>query len=214
MDEEQVLRILGSVGAVITGSHIVYASGKHGATYINKDALYPHTKKTSFVCRVIADEFSGCDVDIVSAPAVGGVILSQWTAHHLEFFSKREVHALYAEKTTDDKNFIFRRGYERMIPGKRVLVVEDVVTTGASVKKVVEAVRACGGNVIGVGALCNRGGVTERDIGDVPILYSLVNIVMDAWDEHRCPLCQEGKPINTDVGHGREFLKRKAAMAE
>lgn len=214
MDEDQVLRILGSVGAVIVGSHIVYASGKHGTAYINKDALYPHTKKTSFVCRMSAYEFSGSDIDVVIAPAIGGVILSQWIAHHLEGFTGREVSALYAEKTEDGKNFIIKRGYERLIPGKRVLVVEDVVTTGASVKKVVEAARAVGGNVVGVGALCNRGGVTAQDIGDVPILYSLVNIRMDAWDAADCPLCKEGKPINTEVGHGAAFLARKTAMAE
>ncbi len=215
MEEDQVLRILGGVGAVIVGSHIVYASGKHGTAYINKDALYPHTKKISFVCRVIAYEFSGYDkIDAVIAPAVGGVILSQWIAYHLTAFTGREVLALYAEKSTNEDAFVIRRGYDRIIAGKNVLVVEDVMTTGASVRKVVEAVRACGGNVIGVGALCNRGGVTAQDVGDVPILYSLVNIVMDAWDEAECPLCKEGKPINTDVGHGREFLERKCVMAE
>ncbi len=209
MDEEQVLRMLGNVGAVITGSHIVYASGKHGTAYINKDALYPHTQKTSFVCRVIAYEFSGCDIDIVIAPAIGGVILAQWTARHLEVFIGREVLALYAEKTADGNDFVITRGYEKLIPGKRVLVVDDVLTTGASVRKVVEAARAIGGDVIGVGVLCNRGGMSAEDVGDVSILYSLVNIVMDAWDEADCLLCKEGKPINRDVGHGAAFLARK-----
>jgi len=214
MNEQEVLQVLGKVGAVIADSHIVYTSGKHGTAYVNKDAVYPHTAETSRLCRAIAERFADDNVQVVIAPAIGGVILSQWTAHHLAAFTGRGVLALYAEKTVDGKGFVVTRGYKEFIPGKRILIVEDVLTTGTSVRQVVKAVRTIGGNIIGLGALCNRGGVTAQDAGDVPILYSLVNIVMDAWDEAECPLCKKGKPINTDVGHGAAFLARKAAMAQ
>ncbi len=200
--------ILAECQAVITDTHVVYTSGKHGSAYVNKDALYPHVWKTARLCGMIADSFIDDDVEVVIAPAVGGIILSQWTAHHLCNEGTHEVLAVYADKTGDN-GFVIKRGYDKLIKDKRVLVVEDVLTTGGSVKKVVEAVRAAGGNVIGVGALCNRGGVTEHDLADVPRLFEVVNMTLEMWDEADCPLCKRDVPINTDVGKGREFLERK-----
>lgn len=211
MNEQEVLQVLGKVGAVITDSHIVYTSGKHGTAYVNKDAVYPHTKKTSRLCEAIALHFAGDDVDVVIAPAIGGVILSQWTAHHLTEMTKlfgREVLGVYAEKAETGDAFVIKRGYDKIVAGQNVLVVEDVLTTGGSAKKVIEAVRALGGKVIGLGVLCNRGGITPEDVGNPPKLFALVNVKLDAWDEAECPLCAQGVPINTDVGKGREFLAR------
>lgn len=223
MNEQEVLQILGKVEAVITNSHIVYTSGKHGTAYVNKDAVYPHTKETSDLCRTIALQFADDGVEVVIAPAVGGVILSQWTAHHLSEITGREVLGVYAEKQTRggvvdykgemgepaEEYFAIKRGYDKLIPGKNVLVVEDVLTTGGSAKKVVEAVRALGGNVIGLGVLCNRGGITPKDVADPPKLLALVNVKLDAWNEVGCPLCAQNVPINTDVGKGRDFLARQ-----
>lgn len=210
MSEQDVLQILGRIGAIISNSHIVYTSGKHGTAYVDKDRIYPHPKQTSFLCRLIADQFGvlGTIPDAVVAPEKGGIILSQWVAHHLSKFFSKEVLAYYAEKT-DDGGFVIRRGgAAEMIPGKKVLVVEDVLTTGGSARKVVEVTRAMGGDVIGLGVICNRGGVTRQDVGDPPKLFALVNVKLDAWDEADCPLCAKGVVINTDVGKGREFLAR------
>lgn len=209
MDEQEVLVVLGKVGAVITDSHIVYTSSKHGTAYINKDAVYPHTKETSRLCRVIAERFADDGVEVVIAPAIGGVILSQWTAHHLSEMNGRKVLGIYAEKSENGDTFIIKRGYDKLIAGKRILVVEDVLTTGGSAKKVIEATRAIGGNVIGLGVLCNRGGITPQDVADVSKLDALVNVTLEAWDEAMCPLCEQNVPINTDIGKGREFLARK-----
>lgn len=208
MNEQEVLRVLGSVGAVIVGSHIVYTSGRHGAAYVNKDAVYPHTAETSSLCRTIAERFADENVEVVIAPAIGGVILSQWTAHHLSQMNGHEVFGVYAEKSEDGDAFVIKRGYDKLIAGKNVLVVEDVLTTGGSAKKVVEATRAIGGIVVGLGVLCNRGGITSQDVANVPKLTALVNVTLDAWDEKSCPLCERNVPINTDVGKGREFLAR------
>jgi len=211
MSEQEILKILRKVGAVITNSHIVYTSGKHGSAYVNKDAVYPHTNETSRLCRYIANHFEDSGVEVVIAPAVGGVILSQWTAYHLTGLTGRgEVLGVYADKIIVDGEdvFVIKRGYDKLIDHKHVLVVEDVLTTGGSVKKVINAVRACGGTVAGVGVLCNRGGITPENLG-VRILFALTNIHMDAWDEKDCPLCAQNVPINTDVGKGREFLARK-----
>ena len=89
--------------------------------------------------------------------------------------------------------------------GRRVLVVEDIVTTGGSVRQTVAAVRTAGGQVTMVTALCNRGGVTAADLG-VPVFSALVTLSLDSWEAASCPLCRDGVAVNTDVGKGREFL--------
>ena len=211
MTPRHVSDLLARLNAVITGSHIVYTSGKHGTAYVNKDAIYPHTRETSQLCYEIADYFSEDGVQVVIAPAVGGVILSQWTAYHLTKITGREVFGVYADKVTvnGEDDFVIKRGYDKLVRGQKVLVVEDLLTTGGSVRKVVRAVRSIGGDIVGVGVLCNRGGVTRIDIGDVPQLLALLDIKMDAWSEADCPLCKQNVPINTDVGHGRAYLARK-----
>lgn len=229
MNEQEVLQILGKVGAVITDSHIVYTSGKHGSAYVNKDAIYPHTAETSRLCYAITKQFERDNVQAVIGPAIGGAIMSQPTAHFLSQLPPdfKEVLSVYAEKggkteftptmhkgnpfgLHGEQGFVIKRGYDKLIAGKNVLVVEDVLTTGGSVKKVVEAVRKCGGNIVGVGALCNRGGITAEDLG-VPKLVALVNVTLDAYEEKDCPLCKQDIPINVDVGKGREFILKKVA---
>ena len=206
MNEQEILGMLGKVGAVITNSHVVYTSGKHGSAYVNKDAVYPYTAITSRLCRNIAKRFLDEQVEAVIAPAIGGVILAQWTAYRLYKFRMREVLALYAEKADDA--FVIKRGYDKLIAGKRALVVEDVLTTGGSVKKVVDAARQAGALVVGVGALCNRGGLTAQTLG-VARLEALVSVKLDAWDAADCQLCARNVPINASVGKGREFLERQ-----
>lgn len=162
----------------------------------------------------------GKGVQVVVGPEKGGIILSQWTAFWLQTWNTthdvEEVLGVYAEKTGGC--FVFNQEYGKLVTGKRILVVEDVLTTGGSVKKVAEAVRVYGGDVIGVGALVNRGGVTPKDI-NVPKLFSLVNAkfdawLLDVWNETNCPLCKQNIPINTDIGHGREFLAHLDSTSE
>jgi orotate phosphoribosyltransferase len=204
------LDVLGSLNAVILDQHLVYSSGRHGTSYINKDAIYPHTDLTSELCRQISEHFLDSNVDCVIAPALGGVILSQWTAHHLSRLTKRTVLALYAEKVEGGGAFVIKRGYDLLARSKRVLVVEDVLTTGGSVRKVVEALRQVPAEIVGVGALCNRGQLTPQSLGGVPDLLSLIDLNLDSWDASDCPLCKQGVPINPNVGKGREFLLAQA----
>jgi len=207
-DERYALKIFNEIGVIVAG-HFVFTGGNHSSQYINKDALYPHTHYTSRLCRLIAREFSGEEIDTVIGPEKGGIILSQWVAEHLTDCTGEKVFAVYAEKTKDN-NFAINRGYDKFIAGRLVLVVEDTLTTGGSVREVVELVHENGGSVVGVGALWNRGGVTAENIGDVPRLFSLVNKKLDDWPKEECPLCAQGVPINTDIGKGEEFLSRRA----
>lgn len=205
--EEKVLDILQKAGAFRTG-HFVLTSGLHGDSYILKDAMYAHTKETSEVCREMAERFRDANVEAVIGPAIGAAILAQWTAHHLSDLTGREVYAVYADKDGQG-GFIIKRGYDEVIKGKNTLIVEDLTTTGGSIKKVVEAARAAGAKVVGAIAICNRGGVTKEAAGNPPVLGSLLDVEMEQWPEAECELCERGIPVNTDVGHGKAFLARK-----
>lgn len=205
MDRKAVLNIFKKCGGYITDSHIVYTSGKHGSIYLNKDAIYPHTKEISTICLAMAKKYQNKNVEAVSSPALGGIILSQWTAYHLSKLTKKDVLAVYTEKDSK-KNQIFTRGYDKLIAGKRVLVVEDVMTTGGSVLKTVKSVKDAGGKVIAVCVLVNRDpeNINSQSVG---FPYSaLAEMKIDAWEEKDCPLCKKGVKINRIVGHGKQYL--------
>jgi orotate phosphoribosyltransferase len=128
---------------------------------------------------------------------------------------KKEILAVYTEKdkgTTAnavESEQIFRRGYDKLIKGKKVLVIEDLTTTGISVKKVVDAVKQAGGKVAAVCVMVNRDpkNVTSKTVGGP--FSSLAVLKAEAFDEKACPLCKKGVPINTNVGHGRKYLEAK-----
>ena len=208
--DTDTLTTLAEVGALITNDHLVYTSGRHGSSYVNKDALYPHTAATSAVCERIAHHFATAEIAVVAGPTVGGVIMAQWTAHHLSLLTGREVLAVYAEEepTDEGKRRVFRRGYDVLVAGQRVLVVEDILTTGGSVRQVVEAVEATGGTVVGVGALCNRGGITAAQIG-APALFCLAEVPLTSYPAEACPLCAAGVPVNPRLGKGAAFVAGK-----
>lgn len=196
--EERVRQILNESGAVLEG-HFKYASGLHGDRYINKDAIYPNTEMTSDICRFLARDFWGKNIQTVVGPQMGGVILSQLVAGHLTKMEGRNIWGVFAEKTEDD--FLeFKRGYEQFVAGKNVLAVEDILNTGGSAKKLVETIRNAGGNVVALSAIVNRGGVTPEDIGGVPI-KSLLEINMESFIPEDCRLCENDIPLNTNVGH-------------
>lgn len=203
-------RILADCGAVIDGSHFVYASGLHGRAYVNKDAVFLRPDKLSWVCLRLALAFSRSDIGVVVGPAVGGAILASHVAGHLRNWSDgdKDVRAAFADKTADG-GFTFARGYAEAIKGRKVLVVEDILTTGGSCRKVVEAARLAGADVAGVGALVNRGGVTAEAVGSPPAFHALVALSFPTWHERACPLCATGVPVRTDLGKGKDFLARK-----
>lgn len=207
MTEADVLDILQKVGAFRAG-HFVGVSGLHLDTYVNKNAMYPYTREMSKLCEAIARLFLGKHIEAVVGPATGGIILSQWVAYHLSELEGREVYGTYADK--DGDGFVIKRGYNELIKGKNILVVEDLVTTGGSLRKVIEAARAEGATVAGAVAICNRGQVTADMIGNPPEFVSMLSVELDQWPEGQCDLCLRNIPVNTDVGHGKEYLAKKS----
>ncbi len=214
MDNQAIMQVFTELGAITLNSHFVFTSGRHSNAYINKDALYVHTQAISKLCKLMADEYDADKVDVVIGPTIGGVVLSQWVTHHLNARrSSGETLSLYAEKEGEgeDKKFVIKRGYNLHIPGKNVVVVEDLLTTGGSARKVIECVRSLKGNVLGLSVLCNRGQVSPQDVGNVPI-KTLINFTLNSWTEEECQLCKDNVPINTNLGKGKAFLERRAAL--
>ena len=205
---KNVVSILKSVGAIVTDSHFVGTSGRHMPAYINKDALLLHPKQTSEVGKLFAQKFKNKNIEVVVAPAVAGISLSQWTAHHLSKINKKEVLSVFTEKTPENDQ-IFKRGYDAVVRNKRVLVIEDITTTGSSVKKVINSVKKAGGKVIAVSVMINRDPklVNSKSIG-APF-FSLGVFKIPSYDEKECILCKKNIPINTTVGHGKKFLESR-----
>lgn len=200
----EVIQILESVGAVMLNDHFVGTSGRHLEGYINKDALFPHAHQASRIGEIFAETFKDLDIEVVAAPAMGGIILSQWTAYHLSKLKGKEILGVYAEKK--DNELQFTRGFDKVIKEKKVLVIEDLTTTGGSLKKVIDLVKENGGRVVMAGVMVNRDPeyVTEATFG-VPF-KPLAELSIKSFAENDCPMCKKNIPINISVGHGKKFI--------
>lgn len=196
--EEFHLQLIQETEALRTG-HFVLTSGKHSGRYVNKDDISTKPKILDSLADWIVEFVwsESLKVGVVAAPAVGAIAFGNRVAEQLG----REVVSVFAEAEGD--KFVFRRGYERFIhPGVKVLVVEDIITTGKTTRAMIEAVEALGGEVVGIGLIWNRS--TEEFF--VPV-FACVSQTFPTYDPSECPLCQEKVPIDTQVNkHGREFL--------
>jgi orotate phosphoribosyltransferase len=202
---DDVVQILKDVGAILEG-HFIGVSGRHLSLYVNKDAWLPHTGLVSKICQMLAEQNKDKNIDVVVGPAVGGIPLSQWTAYHLSQMTGRDVLSVFTEKTPDD-NQIFKRGYDTLVKGKRILAVEDTLTTGGSVKKTIDTVLAAGGDLVQLSVIINRDpvNVTEATFG-VPF-QALAELPSESFAEGEVPDWLANIPINTTVGHGAKYLK-------
>ena len=209
--EQELINILKRTKALYTDGHFVGTSGRHMSLYINKDALLPHTAETSRVGELFAEKNKDIPIDVVVGPAMGAIILAQWTAYHLSRLLGKEILAVYTDKTSDN-NQILKRGYDKLVAGKNILIVEDATTTGGSVAKVVESIRGAGGNVVQTCVMVNRDveHVTSEAVG-APFSW-LASISAESYEESDCPMCKSNVPVNTGVGHGKKFIESKKSV--
>lgn len=205
VERSQPMEILQRCGAIRRG-HFIGRSGLHLDTYINKDDVYAYPREVRQLCVHLARPFVARSVDVVAGPVLGGIVLAQWTAAWLADWhdGMEDPRAIFAERGPDGR-FGFCRGYDRLIPGRRVLLVDDVLTTGGSVRALARAVVACSGAVVGVAALVNRGRVSAESLG-VPRLHSLLELDLVSWTGSECPLCRDGISVDPPLGVGRDVL--------
>lgn len=189
MTEEELLEALREKGAVMTG-HFLLSSGRHSDTFVQKFRLFEDAALTMRVGEMLAERFPE-GFDVVAAPAVGAIVLGFATA------VAGDARSIFCERV--EGRMIFRRGFA-IEAGERAVVVEDVITTGGSAAEVVDLVTDLDGEVLGVGALVDRGDASRQPLG-AP-LKSLLTLEARSWSPDRCPLCAAGVPID-DPGSRR-----------
>ncbi|MDD4791602.1 MAG: orotate phosphoribosyltransferase [Firmicutes bacterium] len=177
---EEALKILTDSGALLSG-HFLLTSGRHSDRYMQCAQVLKYPEHTEKLARWLAADFADDRIDLVIGPAIGGIIVAYETGRQLG------VPAIFAERNSSG-SMALRRGFA-IAPGQRVLVVEDVTTTGGSVREVMQLVEESGGIVAGVGVLVDRSngqvdfGVKQRAVVTMEVL---------SWDAAECPLCGGG----------------------
>ncbi|MFH0829418.1 MAG: phosphoribosyltransferase family protein [Candidatus Kerfeldbacteria bacterium] len=209
MSEETAIEIIRTAGALLTEGHFVLTSGMHSGVYVNKAMLATQPQFAHTLGAAMADAFAEQTFRIVVVPAIGAIPFGLYAAERRMLKTSLPTKLVYAEKV--DGAFALRRGFDKLVGGNEALVVEDIMSTGGTAREIVGLVRAAGGTVVGVSAVWNRGkNVTAESLG-VRRLVSLVNHQFPQWDPKAepCPLCENGTPVNTEVGHGKEFLAQQ-----
>jgi len=181
MTRKNILEMFKKKKALLAG-HFLLSSGLHSEKYMQCALVLQYPKVAARLCEELAGKFSAYSVDVVVSPALGGVIVGQETAKVLG------ARAVFCERV--EGKMRLRRGFN-IEKGERVLVVEDVVTTGGSVMEVAEVAGKEGGRIIGFGAIVDR----RSDKAD-PQLKSLLKLEIKTYKPGDCPLCKKGIKID------------------
>lgn len=214
--QRKTQKILKDCGAFADGGHFVYASGHHGDFYVNKDALYVYPRKLDDICVMMTDvalKTFGASFEVVLAPAVAGIVVGQNIAYNASLLNSSDILFAYAEKNPFDPSYrVIRRGYEDVVRGRRVLLVDDIVSTGNTLAQMAQSVHNLGGEVRGAVVICDRGQVRKlrirNEVDDVQGVFfdvcvaPLVELDLQTFDAVSCPLCKAGRPIDTQIGEG------------
>lgn len=179
MTQDEVLDIYRKTGALLSG-HFLLSSGLHSDRYLQSALVLQQPDIATRLCAAMAASFKNDRIEVVIAPALGGVFVSHETARALG------VRALFAERVNGE--LTLRRGFT-IRPGERVLVVEDVITTGKSTRETIEVVRKAGGTAVAAASLVDRSG-GKAELG-VPY-RSLVTLDVPTYTAEACPLCKAG----------------------
>ncbi|MGA2367737.1 MAG: orotate phosphoribosyltransferase [Dehalococcoidia bacterium] len=182
MNKKKILKIFKDTGVLMEG-HFLLTSGLHSPVYWEKFKVLQYPGYTSQLCGLIAEHYKNDRIEVVAGPTLGGVLLAFETARQLK------VRCAFAEKEGTTR--VFRRGLS-IEKGQRVLVVDDILTTGGSVTEVINAVKSCGGLIVGIGILVDRSD-QKIDLGFQ--LFSCLKSVTQTYKPADCPLCSGGIPL-------------------
>lgn len=192
MTRDEILSIFHATGGLLEG-HFQLTSGLHSPQYFQCAKVLQYPRYAEILCCGIAEKFNDASVGVVVAPALGGIVVAQEVGRQLSSMqSVHEVRMMFTERR--DGVMQLRRGFE-LTAGERVLVCEDVITTGGSVNEVVNIVRGAGAYVVGVGSIVDRSG--GRVKFDVPVGSQFAVLHMDVvtYSASECPLCKRGIPM-------------------
>ena len=182
MTQKEILEIFKNTGAFLKG-HFRLSSGLHSAEYLECARVLEHPEYAERLCKMLAEKFIPAKPDVVIAPALGGILVSYEVARALKLKS------LFTERVNG--KMTLRRGFE-ISKNDKVLIVEDVVTTGLSTQEVIETVRSFGSAIIGVGCLVDRSG-GKIDFG-APF-KSLLTLDIPTFKPENCLLCKDNTPL-------------------
>ncbi|MFC2286297.1 MAG: orotate phosphoribosyltransferase [Selenomonas sp.] len=183
MTEAEVKDLLTKTNAIMHG-HFLLTSGLHSPHYVEKFNVLQHPEYTELLCRAMAEKFKDKDIDTVVGPVTGGILLAHETGKALG------TRAIFTER--ENGKMTFRRGFS-LKKGERVLIVEDIVTTGGSIKEVIDVVREFGGIPVAVAMLVDRSNGKVNFEG-VPCT-ALLHMDVETYTPEECPLCKEGTPL-------------------
>ncbi len=175
-----IIDTLKEVGALLEG-HFLLSSGKHSDKYCQCAKLLQYPDKAEKVLKIVADKLKDVDFDIIVGPAMGGVVVSY------ELARQTGKPGIFAER--QDGVMTIRRGFE-INKGQKVIISEDVITTGKSSLEVVEVIKSLGGEVVGMSCIVDRRaeGVT------IPYpIYSAIKLDIKSYEKENCPMCKEGQ---------------------
>jgi orotate phosphoribosyltransferase len=170
-------------GAVMNG-HYLLTSGRHSPVYWEKFRVLQSPVYTEQLSRLIAAHFIERDIQVVAGPTTGGIIIAYEVARQMG------VRGIFAEREGADAR-AFRRGFE-IKPGERVLIVDDILTTGGSVNQVVSAVKELGGSIIGIAVLVDR---SDKGVDFGVPFYSCLRSVTVSYKPEECPQCRANIPL-------------------
>ena len=179
---DDVLQIFRQTEALLEG-HFLLTSGLHSRNYFQCAKVLQYPQYNQLLAEKIAGQFASTPIDVVIAPAVGGIVIGQEVGRIL---NKRTI---FAER--ENGKMTLRRGFS-IANGERVLVCEDVVTTGGSVFEVIEVVKSAGGIVAGVGFIVDRSGAKVQFGSDQ---FAVVSINVETFSPDLCPMCKEMIPV-------------------
>ena len=186
--EKEVMDIFVKCGALLNG-HFKLTSGLHSPVYFEKFQVLQHPRYTTLFCEEIAEKFSDKKVDVVIGPATGGIILSYAVARSLSKICGREIRNIFTER--HEGKMVLKRGFN-IKKREKVLIVEDVLTTGGSVREVISAITDFDPEIVGIGLLVDRSG-DKIDFG-IP-KFALASIKTEAYASEKCPLCKKDIPL-------------------
>ena len=183
MSEKEVEDLLIETSAIMEG-HFLLTSGLHSPRYVEKFNVLQKPVYTEKLCRAMAEKFKEANIETVVGPVTGGILLAHETGKALG------TRAIFTER--ENGKMTFRRGFT-LHEGERVLIVEDIVTTGGSIREVIDVVKEHGGIPVAVSMLVDRSG-GKATFGDVPST-ALLHMDVQTYKPEECPLCKAGIPM-------------------